>query len=112
MNENRYFLLLGTKEDNYFFMFKREPFYSFGLIFNLGNQAGETINAEHLKVCIKNQVKKIFIAYESGTTYEIMPEDFLNYNLTRDTDNENKKTYSIPISELNRINLVQKKELI
>lgn len=110
-NHERY-MLLKTDKGNLFLMFKRDLFYSFGDIFLGRSESGETINADDISYCIKNEVKLIFVIYDNGNIYYQTPEFWLSQQHDRVTDNEGKKTYSISIKDLIRFNYDQEKILV
>lgn len=111
-NENRY-MFVETAEENFFFMFKRENlFYSYGKIFNDGNKAGETINAEDLRYCFKKNIKRIFVAYDNGNTYYQTPLFWAEKQNKRLNEADGKETYSIAVDDLIRFNYDQEKRLI
>lgn len=110
-NNKRYMLILGYRRlPNYFVMFKRSPFFSFGDIFKGKSESGETINALALKDCLKNKVRKIFIIYPNGNVYYQTKEFWLTKGFKR-TNREGKITYSISIKDLKRFNKDQEKKI-
>lgn len=110
-NNQRYLLILGHKRfGNYFAMFKRHPFFSYGDIFKGKPETGETINALALKDCLRHKIKKIFVIYSNGDIYYQTKEFWLTNGFKR-TNREGKITYSIPIKDLKRFNKNQEKKV-
>ena len=52
-----------TKIGDFYFIYKREYFHTFGKQFNLGNQEGESINKDSLDYCLRNKIKLIIFVH-------------------------------------------------
>ena len=112
INLGRYHVVIG--EPNIFILFKRDIFYSFGIIKELKEQGaegvGETINLEHLKIAVGYEIKKIYFVYERGAVYSIDFWDFMKKSIKWKTKAEGKDVRSISLKELTRVNPDEKKK--
>jgi len=102
INNNRYLIIKGNPE-NLLIIFKRDPFYNFGTMFNgLGFKGvGDTINVKDLKVAIRNKVDRIYIIFPRGIVYTILLEEFLSKSL-KWLNKEGIEVRSISIHEYTR----------
>ena len=111
----RYMLLNKWREkngfENYLYMFKREPFYSFGDYILGRPETGETINKEELDKCITKNVKNIFVMYASGNLYEVSSTEWLRRGYPYHNKSDGKNEWAIPIYVLKRMNYEQEKIL-
>ena len=102
INEGRYRLLFGYP--NILIMFKRSFFMTFGKQFTGESGVGETVNAEHLEMCKKHDVRTIITCYPDGKVYMIPTKIFLERAHFRTNEFEGKGTYSINIKYFERLN--------
>jgi len=102
-NKNRYRILFG-KPYNILIMFKKEPFYNFGLIFRKEGQkgVGETVNLKDLKKAYEYKVEYIYTMFPNGIVYRIKLIDFLNKSFKR-VVKEGVEVRSISIHEFERV---------
>lgn len=96
---------------NFYLIYKREYFHTFGKQFNLGNIEGESINKECLDYCIRNNIQLIIFIHPREIKYynpKIFYKLAKNNNWSRIQKRENyykeglshELTYSIPKSYL------------
>ena len=76
-NKGRYCIVSG--EPNVAILLKTEPFFNFGKKFKEQGQkgVGDSINTEHLKEFVQNNVKTIYIKFRDGKLYSISLKEFL-----------------------------------
>lgn len=103
LNGGRHYIMQTKGFRNFYILFKRDFFRSFGAIFNKEG-LGESINKQYLDKAIQLDCLLVFI-YRTGYVYSISPVEFKEYaesnRTTRITDN-GELTYSIPIRLLRR----------
>lgn len=101
INNFRYTLVKGT--ENIMIMFKKEPFFNFGLQFrHLGHTGvGDTINTEDLTKALEMGVERIYTIFPNGIAYDISMYDFLKKCVCW-TNKEGKSVKSISIHEYRR----------
>jgi hypothetical protein len=102
LNESRHSVIL-TDIGNFYILFKREFFMSFGMIFNESG-AGESCNEDFLDKAIEYKANLLFV-YPDGKIYTISSMLFKKLsqenNWIRETASK-EKTYSIPVRYLTR----------
>ncbi len=99
INRNRYSIITG-KNKNILFMFKRDPFFTFGRKFqDLGKTGkGDTINCQELDTATKLQVTDIISVFADGKVYTISLREFMEKAI-KWTNNEGKEVLSIGLNE-------------
>jgi len=106
INSGRHYILTTDKNLNYYMMFKRAFFNSFGKIFGRGNEVGESINLEYLDYALRWKIDAFLFIYEKGHVYTVPVQEFYdfanNHNTIRKQHNNIEKTASIPIRLLRR----------
>ncbi len=102
INNNRYSIVFGT-EKTIMFMFKREVFYNFGIMFrDKGYKGvGDSCNVRDLQKAIQYGVEEIYSCFPSGIVYKIPLNEFLEKSL-KWRNKENKEIRSISIHEFTR----------
>jgi len=97
LNDRRYTIVFG-KEKNILVIYKRDPFFNFGLMFRKEGQSGvgDTINVLDLKIAIQSNVKEIYSIFPNGKAYKIDLLDFLRDSF-RWKNHEGKSVRSISI---------------
>jgi len=102
-NNGRHCMIEANKQ-KFYVMFKREFFKSFGEIFENEKGIGESINVSALSNAISLGANYILIVYPSGYVYKVVPQDWQEYAVSHNTIRQpyGKKTFSIPVSMLER----------
>lgn len=100
INQGRYIIVIAEPY-NILITYKRDFFNSFGKIFShLGMSGlGDTINTEHLKLAVQNNVKEIYTIFASGRAYSIPLDVFLIKSVKWTNKAEKKEVRSISIKE-------------
>lgn len=108
LNRERYFIIEGFGCDNIAICFKREFFFTFGQMRFIDQEGreekglGETVNTEHLKRFVTEQVKTLYFVYPDSKIYHISIIDFLTLS-HRWVNKENTEVRSISIHKLKRL---------
>lgn len=103
----RHFIFGTEKKMEYYLVFKRNFFMSFGRIFGMSG-IGESLNEEAVAYAMVQGIHNFIFAYEDGKIYTISVKEFHDYAVSHDTirktDKTGEKTYSVPIKMLVRWN--------
>ena len=95
-NEGRH-LFMRSNKHNYWVLFKRETFHSFGSVFEVKGQEGESVNRDIFELAQSFSVDNFIFIYEDGSVFSITPVDIIDFvqkfNTKRMT-NSGEVTYS------------------
>ena len=106
INKSRHKHIISNAR-NFYLIYKREYFHTFGKQFNMGNMEGESINKDSLMYCIRNNIQLIFFIHPTEIKYynpNIFYREAKKHNWLRIQKRENyykeglshEITYSIP----------------
>lgn len=105
-NEGKH-LLMKTNVENYWVLYKRETFHSFGIIFGIKGQEGESINRDIFELARNQNVKNFIFVYQNGEVFIVLAEEIIDYiqkfNTVRQQDITGEVTYSFSTGIMRRI---------
>lgn len=101
LNDGRYEIII-TDEGNFFYMFKRDPFYTWGDRFGKAGEVGDTINTNDVDRILEHDCIGIYSAFSDGSVYFISVKDFLSKAKTW-ICREGKEVASISLNDYQKL---------
>ena len=103
VNKGRY-VILRCEQGNLLVMFKREPFFNFGLQFREQGMkgVGDSVNCLDLRLAVQHDVVWVYTIYPTGAVYRIALQDFVAKSV-KWKNKEGKEVRSVSIHEYQRV---------